>query len=188
MLGLPHKGVIPSAGDQHGNIRVWDLTANACSCELVPEVGTAVRSLTVAMDGSLVVAANNQGALIVQLSQLVPLGQRVCYTRTMRDLRRDSCPGAHPAKIKLSSYCGQVRLHGSAGTCYVWRMMRGASLTTHFEPLHKLRAHPGTSLRGMLSKTRTGQRATVPGVCCDLVIVNLSDVKHSKLTALEAIA
>ena len=28
------------AGDQHGNIRVWDLTANACSCELVPEVGT----------------------------------------------------------------------------------------------------------------------------------------------------
>ena len=80
------------AGDQHGNIRVWDLTANACSCELVPEVGTAVRSITVALDGSLVVAANN------------------------------------------------------AGTCYVWRMMRGASLTTHFEPLHKLRAHAGQPL------------------------------------------
>jgi G protein beta subunit-like protein len=27
------------------------------------------------------------------------------------------------------------------GTCYVWRMLRGTSLTTHFEPLHKLRAH-----------------------------------------------
>jgi G protein beta subunit-like protein len=66
---------------------VWDLTANACSCELVPEVGTAVRSLTVALDGSMIVAGNN------------------------------------------------------AGTCYVWRMMRGAALTTHFEPLHKLRAH-----------------------------------------------
>lgn len=50
------------AGDQQGNIRVWDLTANACSCELVPEVGTAVRSLTVALDASLVVAANNAGA------------------------------------------------------------------------------------------------------------------------------
>lgn len=49
------------AGDQHGNIRVWDLTANACSCELVPEVGTPVRSLTVAQDASLVIAANNQG-------------------------------------------------------------------------------------------------------------------------------
>lgn len=78
--------LLPS-GDQTGHIRVWDLTANACSCELVPEVGTAVRSLTVALDGSMVVAANNHG------------------------------------------------------TCYVWRMLRGTSLTTHFEPLHKLRAH-----------------------------------------------
>ena len=46
-----------------------------------------MRSLTVALDGSMVVAANNHG------------------------------------------------------TCYVWRMLRGTSLTTHFEPLHKLRAH-----------------------------------------------
>jgi len=86
LLALGTSMQLLPAGDQHGNIRVWDLTANACSCELVPEVGTAVRSITVALDGSLVVAANN------------------------------------------------------AGTCYVWRMMRGASLTTHFEPLHKLRA------------------------------------------------
>ncbi|GJN04437.1 hypothetical protein PR202_ga21987 [Eleusine coracana subsp. coracana] len=35
------------SGDQNGNIRVWDLAANSCSCELVPEVDTAVRSLTV---------------------------------------------------------------------------------------------------------------------------------------------
>jgi len=89
LLALSTSMKLLPAGDQHGNIRVWDLTANACSCELVPEVGTAVRSITVALDGSLVVAANN------------------------------------------------------AGTCYVWRMMRGASLTTHFEPLHKLRAHAG---------------------------------------------
>ncbi|RZC80005.1 hypothetical protein C5167_042581 [Papaver somniferum] len=41
------------------NIRVWDLIANSCSCELVPEVDTAVRSVTVMWDESLVVAANN---------------------------------------------------------------------------------------------------------------------------------
>ena len=35
----------PQTGDQHGNIRVWDLTANACSCELVPEVGTGAAGL-----------------------------------------------------------------------------------------------------------------------------------------------
>jgi G protein beta subunit-like protein len=53
------------SGDQNGNIRVWDLTANSCSCELVPEVDTAVRSLTVMWDGSLVVAANNNGTCYV---------------------------------------------------------------------------------------------------------------------------
>ncbi|WIA20321.1 hypothetical protein OEZ85_006153 [Tetradesmus obliquus] len=92
----PNQGELIS-GDQTGHIRVWDLTANACSCELVPEVGTAVRSLTVALDGSMVVAANNHG------------------------------------------------------TCYVWRMLRGTSLTTHFEPLHKLRAHSGYILKCLIS-------------------------------------
>nr|AAX18231.1 WD-40 repeat family protein [Gossypium hirsutum] len=53
------------SGDQNGNIRVWDLTANSCSCELVPEVDTAARSLTVMWDGSLVVAANNHGTCYV---------------------------------------------------------------------------------------------------------------------------
>ena len=59
---------IHTVGDQAGNIRVWDLTAGACSCELVPEVGTAVRSLTVALDASHVVAANNAGAGFRSLS------------------------------------------------------------------------------------------------------------------------
>ena len=35
----------------------------------------------------------------------------------------------------------QVVAANNAGTCYVWRMMRGANVTTHFEPLHKLKAH-----------------------------------------------
>ena len=85
------------SGDQNGNIRVWDLTANACSCELVPEVGVAIRSVTIAGDGSLVVAAN------------------------------------------------------SNGTCYVWKLQRGAKTTTHFEPLHKLQAHNAYVLKCLLS-------------------------------------
>lgn len=85
------------SGDQNGNIRVWDLTANSCSFELVPEVDTAVRSLTVMWDGSLVVAANNNG------------------------------------------------------TCYVWRLLRGNQMMTHFEPLHKLQAHNAYILKCLLS-------------------------------------
>mmetsp|Transcript_32623 Transcript_32623/g.45270 ORF Transcript_32623/g.45270 Transcript_32623/m.45270 type:complete len:316 (+) Transcript_32623:173-1120(+) len=93
---LPNQEELLSA-DQNGNIRVWDLTANACSCELVPEVGTAVRSLSASADGSLVVAANNNG------------------------------------------------------TCYVWRLQRGARLTTHFEPFHKLQAHNSYILKCLIS-------------------------------------
>jgi G protein beta subunit-like protein len=63
-LSRATQGELLSA-DQNGNIRVWDLTANACSYELVPEVGCAVRSLTVAADGSMVVAANNRGVCYV---------------------------------------------------------------------------------------------------------------------------
>ena len=98
------------AGDQQGNIRVWDLTANACSCELVPEVGTAIRSITVAGDSSLVVAANH------------------------------------------------------VGTCYVWRMQRGAGLTTHFEPHHKLKAHPGLHL-----SVKAGAQQPC-GDCCSILV------------------
>ncbi|KAH9322420.1 hypothetical protein KI387_017059, partial [Taxus chinensis] len=62
------KGVVETeliSGYQNGNIRVWDLTANSCSCELVPDVDAVVRSLTVMWDGSLVVAANNHGTCYV---------------------------------------------------------------------------------------------------------------------------
>jgi len=60
----PNQGEIIS-GDEDGNIRVWDLTANQCSYELVPDGKTAIRSLTVASDASLVLAANNRGTCFV---------------------------------------------------------------------------------------------------------------------------
>eukprot|EP00455_Lapot_gusevi_P036613 TRINITY_DN4077_c0_g1_i6.p1 TRINITY_DN4077_c0_g1~~TRINITY_DN4077_c0_g1_i6.p1 ORF type:complete len:304 (+),score=45.39 TRINITY_DN4077_c0_g1_i6:152-1063(+) len=60
----PNQGEIIS-GDQEGNIRVWDLAANACSYELVPDGKIAVRSVHVASDASMVVAANNRGTCFV---------------------------------------------------------------------------------------------------------------------------
>jgi len=60
----PNQGELIS-GDQNGNIRVWDLTANACSRELVPDGETAIRSISVASDGSKLAAANNQGKCFV---------------------------------------------------------------------------------------------------------------------------
>ena len=68
---------------------MWDLTANACSCELVPEIGTAVRSLTVAMDGGMMVAANNHGTCYVWRMM-----RGECEPRDMRmDKRVDDTKG-----------------------------------------------------------------------------------------------
>lgn len=56
----PNQGELIS-GDQNGSIKIWDLTANACTHELVPEEGVPIRSISVAADGTLLVAANNRG-------------------------------------------------------------------------------------------------------------------------------
>ena len=56
----PNQGELIS-GDEEGVIRVWDLTANACVMEWVPEGRCAIRSLTVGSDASVLVAVNNRG-------------------------------------------------------------------------------------------------------------------------------
>eukprot|EP00842_Homolaphlyctis_polyrhiza_P000552 jgi/Hompol1/1498/HPOL_000619-RA len=56
----PNQGELVSC-DQSGSIRVWDLAENTCTHELVPEEDTPARSVTMASDGSMLVAANNKG-------------------------------------------------------------------------------------------------------------------------------
>lgn len=60
----PNQGELIS-GDQSGIIQVWDIANERVTCELVPEVGAPIRSLSVAMDGSLMVAANDNGVCYV---------------------------------------------------------------------------------------------------------------------------
>ncbi|KAG2180089.1 hypothetical protein INT43_003877 [Umbelopsis isabellina] len=56
----PNQGELISC-DQNGSVRIWDLSANACTHELVPEEEVPLRSVTVASDGSMLIAANNKG-------------------------------------------------------------------------------------------------------------------------------
>ena len=56
----PNQGELVS-GDQSGALRVWDLTANRCSNELVPESLTPFSSVSIAADASVVVAGNYNG-------------------------------------------------------------------------------------------------------------------------------
>ncbi|CAO3668322.1 unnamed protein product [Rhizopus stolonifer] len=51
--------------DQNGAVKIWDLTAHSCTHELVPEEGIPMRSVTVASDGSILVAVNNKGICFI---------------------------------------------------------------------------------------------------------------------------
>lgn len=64
--GINHVTLHPNQGelitaDQKGNVRVWDLTANKFSHTFCPAGDVPMRSVAVAVDASLVVAANNKG-------------------------------------------------------------------------------------------------------------------------------
>ena len=56
----PNQGELIS-GDHTGAVRVWDLAANKCSSELVPEGDTPISSVAIAGDASLVAAGNFNG-------------------------------------------------------------------------------------------------------------------------------
>lgn len=60
----PNQGELIS-GHQSGNIRVWDLATSKYTCELVPEIGVPIRSITVALDGSLLAASNDSGVCYI---------------------------------------------------------------------------------------------------------------------------
>lgn len=60
----PNQGEVISC-DHGGNLRVWDLGENSCTHHLIPEEGVPVRSVSVASNGTMLVAGNNKGKCYV---------------------------------------------------------------------------------------------------------------------------
>lgn len=58
----PNQGELISC-DRSGNIRVWDLSEDKCTHQLIPEEDVSVSSVTVASDGTLLCAGNNTVSL-----------------------------------------------------------------------------------------------------------------------------
>lgn len=114
----PNQGELIS-GDQHGNIRVWDLRENVCSSEYVPEVGTAVRSISVASDGSLAVAANNSGVCFVW--QLVEKGGSGTTTH-FEPLHKLQAHDGHILKCLLSPDVQHLATASSDKTVKIWEL------------------------------------------------------------------
>lgn len=60
----PNQGELISC-DQSGSIKQWDLSDNICSHELTPAGDVPIRSVSLASDGSCLVAGNNKGQCYV---------------------------------------------------------------------------------------------------------------------------
>lgn len=60
----PNQGEL-IAGDQNGNIRVFDLTQNKMSHEQQSNVGSPVRSISIAADASLAATAHDNGVCVL---------------------------------------------------------------------------------------------------------------------------
>ncbi|CAI5959542.1 unnamed protein product [Closterium sp. NIES-65] len=134
------------SGDQNGNIRVWDLTANACSCELVPEVDTAIRSVAVMWDGSMVVAANNKGTCFVWR---LTSGSQPCFHSPPYLLHSPPYLILRPSLCILPlTFC--IVLFPVTTTHPPPPTRRGQTAAS-FEPLHKLQAHNSYVLKCLLS-------------------------------------
>jgi len=111
----PNQGELISC-DRGGNVRIWDLSENKCSHQLVPEEDKSVASVTVATDGSLLCAAVSNsvhGAVYVwrlitlrDVTSLVPVTKfkahgtyitRVLLSPDVRHLA--TCSADHTARI-----------------------------------------------------------------------------------------
>ncbi len=68
----PNQGELISC-DRGGNVRIWDLSENKCTHQLIPEEDVSVASVTVASDGTLLCAGNN--SVSTPPSSWVPLRQ-----------------------------------------------------------------------------------------------------------------
>ncbi|EPE08185.1 wd-repeat protein pop3 [Ophiostoma piceae UAMH 11346] len=69
----PNQGEIISC-DRSGSIRVWDLSENNCTHELIPDGDVSVSCVTMGMEGYLLCAANNTGNVFIW--QLLPTHER----------------------------------------------------------------------------------------------------------------
>ncbi|KAF1810123.1 WD-repeat protein-like protein pop3 [Eremomyces bilateralis CBS 781.70] len=60
----PNQGELIGC-DRKGSVRIWDLSENKCTHQLIPADDTPMSSVTVATDGTLLCAGNNKGWVFV---------------------------------------------------------------------------------------------------------------------------
>lgn len=113
----PNQGELIS-GSQSGVIQVWDIAKGQARCKLVPEVGAPIRSLSVAMDGSLLVAANDNGICYVW-----KMIRSVSYSERFEPRHKlDAHPGKYILKALISPDITTLATTSSDKTVKLWNL------------------------------------------------------------------
>ncbi|KAN0084640.1 WD40-repeat-containing domain protein [Elaphomyces granulatus] len=108
----PNQGELISC-DRAGTVRVWDLGESVCTHQLIPEDDTAVHSVSVASDGSLLCAGNKRGSVYIwrmiqdsEVTRIIPMAKfqahkdyltRLLLSPDVKHLA--TCSADHTAKI-----------------------------------------------------------------------------------------
>lgn len=111
----PNQGEIISC-DRSGSVRIWDLAENSCSHQLIPEEDVSVSSVTVATDGTLLCAANNNGNVFVwSLTQT--------YDRTdLQPITQFSAHKEYITRILLSPDVKKLATCSADHTAKIWEV------------------------------------------------------------------
>jgi target of rapamycin complex subunit LST8 len=121
--------------DQHGSVRIWDLAANACSHELVPEEDAQMKSISVASDGSLLTAGTHKGNVYLW---------RMISTKAAMLMPATQTTQLKPALGSLQPALSNPNLISSTP-------IDPQSLTWDLQPVTKIAAHQNYMLRHVLS-------------------------------------
>lgn len=147
----PNQGELISC-DQSGSIKIWDLAENGCSHELVPEEEVAIRSVTVASDGSCLVAGNNTGNVYVWRIQSGMYPSQNDTEQAGQSKGKDISQAAASLSGNATKGEGEGQdATGEDSTSTTTAAPAGGGDFTDLQPVMKFRAHDRYLLRCVLS-------------------------------------
>ena len=112
----PNQGELISC-DRGGNLRIWDLSENKCSHQLVPEEDKSIASITVATDASLLCAAvssSTNGSVFVW--RLVTIKD----TTTLIPITKFTAHGTYITRVLLSPDVRKLATCSADHTARIW--------------------------------------------------------------------
>ena len=129
-IGFERDGRWMYSGSDDGTVKLWDARQGSRHTREY-ESRAAVTTVALHPNGAELLSGDANGNIRVW-----DLTMNACSCELVPEV------GVAVRSVSVASDGSLVVAGNSTGTCYVWRLQKDAKTTAHFEPLHKLRAHP----------------------------------------------